>query len=90
MSSDASVLNSAGRVVSPRRPLLRLLNRTVIHQAVNVDLEKEKRQMGDGRMVFSQKEGEDKKGKLTEFCFILKLENVLFQASSGRWSQTGV
>lgn len=33
--------------------------------------------MGDGRMMFAQDE-EDRKGKITEFCFTLKLENVLF------------
>lgn len=29
--------------------------------------------MGDDKMVFAQNEGEDKKAKIIESCFILKL-----------------
>lgn len=69
--SCVSVLNFPGRAVSKRRPLLRFPNRAVIHQALNEDHRKIKRQMGDGGMMFAQ--DEDRKGKITEFCFTLKL-----------------
>lgn len=57
-----SLLNFAGRAVFKKRLLLKLLNRAIIYQALIVDHEKIKRQMGGGRMIFAQNE-EDKNEK---------------------------
>lgn len=41
--------------------------------SIKCNHEKIKRRRGDGRRMSAQTEGGDKKGKMTESCFILKL-----------------
>ena len=41
--------------------------------------------MGDDKMMFAQKEGEDKKGKIINSCFIFKLNlSFLWQMDPDR------